>query len=181
MGRRTWAILATLGLTVPISAVITAAPTAAAPVLIPLDCEATTPIGGQAADQDIAFDTTAPAQVLNSTLFTVSATAPAGTIPSDFGGYTVGYVKDFRIKIPVPANSTYSGSSLSGGTVSGTVGLVGSNVQVDIPGPIAGGASYQFPTVNVDLTSSGVDGALIQPKIGGTSFANPGFELTARF
>ena len=183
MGRRTLAVLASLVLAGTGLVFVGGTVAGAAPVTVDLDCEASTPIGAQEADQTVTIDTTAPATVVSGDTFTIVSSTPAGTIPSSNGGYTVNSVKDFVLRIPIAANATYVTAWLTGGSGLGAgtpaVAYSGGNIVMTIPGPIAGGASYQFPAIHVTLTASGPDFSTIEPRLGGTSFANPGFELTA--
>ncbi|MFL0240162.1 hypothetical protein [Mycobacterium sp. SMC-17] len=78
--------------------------------------------------------------------------------------------------IPVPANSTYVSSSASGGSVPGTTALVGSNVELTVPGPIAGGATYTPPVVTINVTANAPGS--ITSKYAGTSYASPGMTMT---
>jgi hypothetical protein len=181
--RKLWAGLLAFAL-VPVVGLVVgpAGPAGAALVTVQLSCQASSPIGPQNADQPITIDVTAPASVPPGATFSVVAQTPVDTFPDNASGYTLNHARDFALRLPVPANATYVSSSLSGGSGLGsgtpTVGLEGSNVVLHVPGPIAGGATYQFPEVTVNLQATGPDFSTIQPRIGGTSFANPGFELT---
>jgi hypothetical protein len=154
-----------------------------------LSCQATTPIGPQPASQDLTLTTTHPNYAWAGTNFTISATpddAPAG-LPDNISGNPIVHYRDFFAIIPIPAHTSYVSSSLSGGY--GPLGtptitfLSGppARVRVDIPGPIPPNTAFQFPTINVTLTAlaSGI-GTNVEPKLFGTSFANPGFGLTVR-
>ncbi|HEX5615727.1 MAG TPA: Calx-beta domain-containing protein [Acidimicrobiia bacterium] len=180
--RRFWAGLLACAL-VPVATVVGSAGVAsAAPVVVPLDCVASTPIGPQDADQDLDIDVTAPSQVLPGATFSVVAATPVSTFPSNVQGNTINSGRDFVLRLPVPANATYVGSSLAGGVGLGagtpTIGLEGGNVVLRVPGPISGGATYQFPTVTMQLQATGADLTTIQPRIGGVVGGTPGFELT---
>ncbi|MUL61618.1 hypothetical protein FZI86_25835 [Mycobacterium sp. CBMA335] len=81
-----------------------------------------------------------------------------------------------KMLIPVPANSTYVSSSASGGSVSGSTALVGSNVVLTVPGPISGGSSYTPPAVTINVTANSAGS--VTSNYAGTSYANPGMTFT---
>jgi len=147
------------------------------------NCRVQTPIGDQFTTQTIEFNTTAPNNVYQGSNFTINATVPADPagLPGTVSGQSINHYKNFYLKVPIPANSTYVNVSLSGGFGLGpgtpTVSHSGGVVTVNIPGPIPPNQPYQFPTVNLTLNASGPVLSNIQPKIGGTSFSNPGFGL----
>ncbi|WP_141867315.1 hypothetical protein [Arthrobacter sp. SLBN-53] len=80
--------------------------------------------------------------------------------------------------IPVPANSTFVSTSTSGGTVSGSAALVGSNVVLTVPGPISGGSSFTPPAVTINVTANAP--GTITSKYAGTSYSSPGMTMTTR-
>ncbi len=49
-----------------------------------------------------------------------------------------------------------------------------------MPGPILAGAAATLPTLSMNLTATGALGSRIEPKIAGTSYASPGFTMTAK-
>jgi dehydratase len=81
-----------------------------------------------------------------------------------------------KMLIPVPANSTYVSSSASGGSVPGSTALVGSNVELTVPGPISGGSTYTPPQVTINVTANAPGS--ITSKYAGTGYANPGMTFT---
>ncbi|MGU3654002.1 hypothetical protein [Mycolicibacterium sp. A43C] len=87
-------------------------------------------------------------------------------------------ISNLKMIIPVPANSTFVSTSTSGGTVSGSAALVGSNVVLTIPGPISGGSSFTPPAVTINVTAN--TPGTITSKYAGTSYASPGMTMTTR-
>ncbi len=164
---------------------MTAVP-AAASVAVPLNCQADTPAGAQAVNQDLAVNTTAPVSVTPGSRFTVSASTDPMSLPatqdSPVGTVTLNNFRNFVLRIPVPANSSFVSASLSGGANLGpgtpTVVESGGTIVVTVPGPVPGGTAFTFPTVNVTVDAGATLGATIEPRIGGTSFADPGLSFT---
>lgn len=122
--------------------------------------------------QTASVTTTAPASVTAGSPVAITIAPGASTVPSTASGVTINNINTMKMIIPVPANSTYVSSSASGGSVSGTTALVGSNVVLTVPGPISGGTTYTPPivTINVTATAPGT----VTSKYAGTSYSSPG-------
>lgn len=153
---------------------------AAAATTITFQCRATA--AGQTADFSLGQDVTssAPATVAAGGAVAVVLDPAPNTVPAEAGGYTVRNVQNLVLKLPVPANSTYVSATLAGGgglNSTPTVALEGSNVVLKVPGPVNGGASFELPTVTVNLTAGG--SGTIDSKLGGTSYDDPGLTFTA--
>jgi hypothetical protein len=155
---------------------------------ITMNCVAHAPfIGDQFVTQSATISTDAPAAVQPGETFSFTTTFPASSIPSQQDGGTVSSVKNLMYKVPVPANSTFVNASLSGGFNYGstppTISLQGSPttgyIRYNIPGPIPANQNYQLPAVTVTLTAGTAALSTIQPKLGGTSYTDPGFTTTA--
>jgi len=77
------------------------------------------------------------------------------TIPASVSGFTVKNINTFALKIPIPANSTYVSSTLTGGSGLGStapkITLASGVRDAELPGPMAGGAAFQLPTITVNL------------------------------
>ncbi|WP_406784540.1 hypothetical protein [Mycobacterium sp. SMC-13] len=101
-----------------------------------------------------------------------SSTVPLNPVP----GFTVVSISAMKMIIPVPTNSTYVSSSASGGSVPGTTALVGSNVELTVPGPIPGGSTYTPPAVTINVTANAPGS--ITTKYAGTGYSNPGMTFT---
>lgn len=175
------AVLATL-------VVAPAVPAAAAPVTINLDCRSIAPIiGNQYGTQTQTIDVAAPAQVLPGATFQLTTTSAVGNIASNQGAGTISSIKNLSMRFPVPANATYVSGSLSGGFNYGpgtpTITLQGSNTAgtllFSIPGPIPADQNFQFPSLSLTFTATGPDHSTIVPRLGGSSYDDPGFTTTA--
>jgi dehydratase len=163
-----------------VAASVALAPTASAATDIVYDCRGNTPFGAEYMTLNQTVDATAPATVApGGTLDIVVDPAP-NQVPSEAAGYTVREVRNFTLKVPVPTNSTLVGVTLTGGSGLGstpTWSQSGGVVTVSFAGPIAGGATFELPTITAHLTA-GASGA-IQSTLYGTSHDNPGLTFTA--
>jgi dehydratase len=161
--------------------VLLASPASAA-TTVNLDCQANAPIvGPQQLNLSQDATVTAPATVApGGSLQVVVAPAPT-TVPTTVSGYTVKQLTGFALKVLVPANSTYVSATLSGGSGLGstppTIAVSGGVATISFPGPIAGGATFQFPTVTIALTAAA--SGSIETHLGGTSYTDPGLTFTA--
>ncbi|MER6793008.1 cyclase, partial [Amycolatopsis mediterranei] len=93
-----------------------AAPASAA-TSVTFDCQADAPIVGPqkvALNQDA--DVTAPATVAPGGAFDVVIDPAPNTVPSTVSGNKVKNINTFALKIPIPANSSYVGADLTGGS-----------------------------------------------------------------
>ncbi|MET9231344.1 cyclase [Lentzea sp. NPDC003310] len=137
---------------------------------------------GQSSDftLDQGVDASAPATAAPGGAVKVTIDPAPNKIPSEAGGRQVREIKGLALKLPVPANSTFTAASLSGGSGLGgtpSVALQGNDVVLTVPGPIKGGADFELPTVTIDL-QAGSSGT-ITTKLGGTSYDAPGLTFTA--
>lgn len=170
------AALPLLGMTVPASAT----PAASTPITYDLQASA----AGQTGNFTIPVTvdaTTSPATVAPGGAVTVTLSTGSLTVPSSADGYTIKDIQGIALDIAVPTNSTYVSCSLSGGSGLGsgtnTCSRSGGNVVVDVPGPIAGGATATLPTLTINVTA-GSSGS-IDTKLAGTSYSDPGLTFTA--
>jgi dehydratase len=88
-------------------------------------------------------------------------------------------VNTFTLKVPVPSNATLAGVTLSGGSNLGgtpTWSQSAGVVTVKFPGPIAGGSTFELPTITARLTA-GPSGT-INSTLYGTSYSNAGLTFT---
>ena len=116
---------------------------------------------------------------------TPATVAPGGTldlvvdpapnqVPSEAAGYEV------TLKVQVPSNATLDGVDLTGGSGLGSTpswSEADGIVTVTFAGPIAGGATFELPTVTAHLTA-GAAGS-IDSTLYGSSYADPGLTFTA--
>ncbi|MET7994410.1 cyclase [Amycolatopsis sp. NPDC005232] len=166
------AAVGVLGFAVPASAATT----------VSFDCQADAPIvGPQQVSLTQDADVTAPATVAPGGALDVVVDPAANSVPATVSSYKVKQIKDFALKIPVPANSTFVGADLAGGSGLGSTApkltVAGGVATLSFPGPIAGGATFELPTVTVHLTA-GASGT-IETKLAGSSYADPGLTFTA--
>ncbi|GLZ39629.1 cyclase [Actinokineospora sp. NBRC 105648] len=125
------------------------------------------------------IDITAPSSVSSGAAFSIVLDPGGADVPADVGGYDLIRVQDLTFKLPIPANSTYVSSSLSGGVNVGTTSLtVASGVAtLTASGPVSGGSSFELPTITLNLTA-GAPGTSVQTTLYGTSYSNPGLSAT---
>jgi dehydratase len=158
-----------------------AAPASAA-TSVTFDCQADAPIVGPqkvALNQDA--DVTAPATVAPGGAFDVVIDPAPNTVPGEVSGNKVKNINTFALKIPIPANSSYVGADLTGGSGLGstppTLSVANGVATLSFPGPIAGGATFELPTVTAHLTAG--QSGTIETKLGGTSYSDPGLTFKA--
>ncbi|MDS0136422.1 MULTISPECIES: cyclase [unclassified Amycolatopsis] len=158
-----------------------AAPASAA-TSVTFDCQANAPIVGPqkvALNQDA--DVSAPATVAPGGAFDVVIDPAPNTVPGTVSGNKVKNINTFALKIPIPANSSYVGATLAGGSGLGStppaISVANGVATLSFPGPIAGGATFELPTVTAHL-KAGQSGT-IQTKLGGTSYTDPGLTFKA--
>ncbi|MDX3187985.1 cyclase [Streptomyces sp. MN03-5084-2B] len=158
-----------------------AAPASAA-TSVTFDCQANAPIVGPqkvALNQDA--DVTAPATVAPGGAFDVVIDPAPNTVPGTVSGNKVKNINTFALKIPIPANSSYVGADLAGGSGLGStppkISVANGVATLSFPGPIAGGATFELPTVTAHL-KAGQSGT-IQTRLGGTSYSDPGLTFKA--
>lgn len=104
-----------------------------------------------------------------------------GSLPGEVKGFKLKEVRDLTLRVPVPANTHFVSARLSGGSGLGstpTLERSGGIVTIRVGGPIPGGSAYQLPTLSVRLQAGG-RGRVVETKLLGTSFDNPGLTLRA--
>lgn len=160
-----------------------ASPASAAPAAVAFDCQAKPPIGAaQQLTLDNSVQADAPATVASGATFEITLAPDAMTVPAQAGGYNVTKLQNLALKVPVPAGSTFGSVTLTGGSNLGgtpTASQDGDVVTVNIPGPIAGGATFQLPALHLTLTAAGAAGSAIETRLSGTSYDSPGLTFTA--
>lgn len=155
-----------------LAAALCFAGTAHAAVPVNWTCQAS----GSTSSMTTSVTTTAPASVSAGSPVAITIAPGSSTVPTTAAIFTIKSISNLKMLIPVPANSTYVSSSASGGSVPGTTALVGSNVELTVPGPIAGGATYTPPVVTINVTANAPGS--ITSKYAGTSYASPGMTMT---
>lgn len=155
---------------------------ASAATTVTFDCQADAPIvGPQQVSLDQDTDVTAPATVAPGGAFDVVIDPAPNTVPSDVSGNKVKNINTFALKFPIPANSTYVGADLAGGSGLGdtapTIAVADGVATLSFPGPIAGGATFELPTVTAHLTAG--QSGTIETKLSGTGYSDPGLTFKA--
>ncbi|RSD10576.1 cyclase [Amycolatopsis eburnea] len=158
-----------------------AAPASAA-TSVTFDCQADAPIvGPQKVSLNQDADVSAPATVAPGGAFDVVIDPAPNTVPSDVSGNKVKNINTFALKFPIPANSTYVGADLAGGSGLGstapTIAVANGVATLSFPGPIAGGATFELPTITAHLTAG--QSGTIETKLSGTSYSDPGLTFKA--
>lgn len=141
-------------------------------------CQGTVLGISQNSSMTTSVDGAAPASVTAGSPVAITLTPGSSSVPSSASGFTVTNISNLKMTIPVPANSTFVSTSTSGGTVSGSAALVGSDVVLTVPGPIAGGSSFTPPAVTINVTADAP--GTITSKYAGTSYSSPGMTMTTR-
>jgi dehydratase len=164
------------------AALVLAAPARADVVDVNLNCQANAPIvGPQQANLTQGTDVTAPDTVAPGAAFDLVVDPAPNTVPATVAGYKLKQVKNFKLMLPVPANSAYVSAALSGGSGLGstapTITVSGGVATLAFAGPIAGGAAFELPTITFRLTA-GASGT-IETRLAGTSYADPGLTFTS--
>lgn len=159
-----------------------AAPASAATTTIAFDCQADAPIiGPQQVSLNQDADVTAPATVAPGAAFDVVIDPAPNEVPGEVAGNTVKNINTFALKFPIPANSTYVSADLAGGSGLGStapaIAVSGGVATLSFPGLIAGGATFELPTITAHLTA-GASGT-IETKLSGTSYSDPGLTFKA--
>ncbi|WP_329044309.1 cyclase [Amycolatopsis sp. NBC_01488] len=175
--------LSQLGVLVAVAALpLALAAPASAATTVTFDCRADAPIvGPQQVSLNQDTDVTAPATVAPGGAFDVVIDPAPNTVPSDVSGNKVKNINTFALKFPIPANSTYVGADLTGGSGLGdtapTIAVADGVATLSFPGPIAGGATFELPTVTAHLTAG--QSGTIETKLSGTSYSDPGLTFKA--
>lgn len=157
-------------------------PASAAPTEISMDCEAIAPIvGPQYSTMPVTFDVQAPGTVAPGSALDVVVDPAPSTVPESANGFDVKEVKNYALKFPIPANSTFVSADLTGGSNIGdtppTLDVADGVATLSFPGPIPGGTTFDMPTITLHLTAG--QSGTIETHIGGTSYSDPGLKLTA--
>jgi len=165
---------------VALAAALCFAGTANAAVNVNWSCKGTINGVGQTSSMTTSVTGAAPSSVTAGSPVAITLTPGSSTVPSTvLTIFTVTDIKDLKMIIPVPANSTYVSASTSGGSYPGpaaSTALVGSNVVLTVPGPIPGGSTFTPPAVTVNVTATN-PGSVIS-KYAGTSYTDPGMTMT---
>jgi dehydratase len=147
------------------------------------NCQAT-PGGNDPDGLQPAYEVTAPQAVTPGAEFTATVVPEVFTLDAEGSGGTVTQLTNMVWRVQVPANATILTHSIAGwsnvGSGTPTSSIAGNIISVTIPGPILAGSPATLPTITVNLQATGALGTRIEPRIAGTSHANPGLSFTAR-
>lgn len=155
------------------------APQASAATDITYDCRANSPLGPQYIPFYQTVDATAPATVAPGGTFDVVVDPATNQVPATAAGYTVTNVHTFTLTVPIPATATLTSLELTGGSNLGstpTWSASGGVISIRFAGPIAGGATFDLPTITAHLTAG--PSGVIETTLNGTSYDNPGLTFT---
>ncbi len=166
------------------SLLIAVVPICATPnVNVDWDCQANPPIGSsQELSLGSTIDGQAPTDVAPGSIFEVVLAAHPLSVPSQVAGYHLNNLRNVKLSVPVPPGSSFlSASQVGGANLGGTPAVSQANgvVTLSVPGPVGGGASFQFPALHLSLTATGAPGSSILTHAAGTSFSSPGLQFTA--
>ena len=157
---------------------------AAEPADVSWNCEARPPIGApQYLTLGAAVEAVAPATVAPGQAFEISLTPQPATVPATANGFPVNNLANLQLRVPVPAGTTLTGVTLTGGVNLGdavpAVAEAGGVVTLTVPGPLAGGSAIQLPAIHLALTATGEAGTAVTTRLAGTSYADPGLTYVA--
>ena len=161
---------------------LAAGPASATAVPVPLNCQATPPIGpAQSLSLTAGVNGTAPAAVRAGSAFTITLSPAPMAVPGSVSGYAVRSISDLRLSLRIPANATLTGESLSGGSGYGpgmpTLSVGGDRLVATVPGPIPGGAMVTLPTLTLRLVAGGTGGS-ITTRLAGTGYGDPALSFS---
>ncbi|TDD18831.1 hypothetical protein E1218_25280 [Kribbella turkmenica] len=154
----------------------------AAPPTASYACRADTKFGRHLLSLRQGVDAKAPATVPPNTRFTIAVDLKPGSLPGEVKGFKLKEVRDLSLRVPIPANSSYVSARLTGGSglnSTPTLQVEHGVAVVKVAGPIPGGASYHLPSLSVRL-KSGRRGAVIETRLKGTGYDDPGLTLQAK-
>ncbi|MGF1431634.1 hypothetical protein [Kitasatospora sp. LaBMicrA B282] len=146
-------------------------------------CQATPPIGSaQNFNLSAGVNATAPDSVAAGSQFTVTLAPDALTVPTTVSGYSIQSISNIQLTIPIPANATLTGESLSGGSgidpSTASVSVNGNDLVVTVTDSVAGGNTFTLPALTLDLTA-GASGSTVQTTLAGTGYSDPGLTFSA--
>jgi dehydratase len=125
---------------------------------------------------------TRPATITRNQPFQMVITADAMNVPTTAGGYSLSSLTAVVIKFPIPAGTTVSSVSLSGGSNYGsgtpTATISGGNIVLSVPGQLTAGTLVVLPTVTATMTATGAVSP-VNLYLAGNSYSNPGMTFTA--
>jgi len=170
-----------LGVALTLATTTPAAGTSAAEPTASYACQAGTKFGRQTFSLRQGVVATAPATVRSKERFTIAVDLKPGSLPGEVKGFKLKEVRELSLRIPIPANTSFVSARLTGGSGLGstpTLDRTGGVLIIRVGGPIPGGAEYQLPSLSVRL-KAGARGRVVETRLQGSSFDNPGLNLRA--
>lgn len=145
------------------------------------NCQAT-PGGNDPDGLQPSYQVTAPQAVKPGAQYGITVVPEVFTLDASGSGGTVTQLTNMVWRVQVPANATIVSHTIEGWSNVGTPtsSVAGTTISVTIPGPILAGSPATLPTIRATLQATGALGSRIEPRIAGTSHANPGLSFTAR-
>lgn len=174
------ALVSTLGVLVPAGAPA-GADTVTTSATLHLACTADSPIGAQAAEQDLTIAIDHPDKIARNSVETVVISQPPLAVPTEVAGYPLVSLSNINVAIKVPAqfridSAVTVAAPLTPGAIATAATVAYSatgDATLTIPGPLAGGNTYQIPELHIGLRAVGTPGTT-----GGFLFQS--FNVTAR-
>jgi dehydratase len=157
-------------------------PASAAPTEVLMDCEANAPIlGPQHSTMPITVDVQAPGTVAPGGALDVVVDPAPGEVPESANGIAVKEINTYSFEVLIPSNTTFVSADLTGGSNLGdtppTLTVADGVATLSFPGPIAGGSTFEMPTITLHLTAG--QSGIIESRLSGTSYGDPGLSMTA--
>ena len=153
----------------------------AQPRVISYQCAGDTPLGSiiGVTYQDLV-DVDAPSTIPPRTTMNIQITPAPNVMLSHVDNRPVESVQDIEWKILLPTSASYVTTTLSGGSGTGpvTVTKLSNALRFNAPGPIAGGAEFQLPTITITVRS--LSSGTVRLRLAGYSLENPGLSFIAR-
>ena len=125
----------------------------------------------QPTNVELTFNTTAQDTVLAGGAVNAAVQLAPIEVPATNGGYSVSYMRDIILKVPVPTNASYVSGNLTGNTAGWSLSQSGGVITISTGNQYPGGSMITPPQVNLNFAATGVVGTDIRLRLGG----NPPF------
>jgi hypothetical protein len=137
-----------------------------------------------ATNVELTFNTDAQDTVLAGGAINATIQLDPIEVPATNSGYTVSYMRDVVLKLPVPANVSYSSGSLSGNSAGWSISQSAGVITVSTSNQYSGGTFITPPQVNLNFNATGVVGADVKLRLGGNppfnDSSNPSLQTLVR-
>jgi dehydratase len=105
-------------------------------------------------------------------------------VPTSGGGYPISYIANLWYKFTIPANTTFLGATLSGGSNVGagapTVGEDAGEIVLFVPGALNAGVTADFPTITARFQATGAAGSTVETQFAGTGYGDASLIFNTR-